>query len=121
MLSFKNMQEITSFVLLIGTTLSAVFVIVGGLLYLIQFGNQPTQFEWFTSGAYQFSIKEIGQLFLSFSSLNLIELGLILLVLTQALRLFLILFFYAVTGDMQYTFISFFILMVLLYSLVLRQ
>lgn len=121
MFSTKKMEELISMVLIIGTLLSAAFVIIGGTLYLLQNGSENVHTELLQNNAYPTSIKQIWIIALSFSPLGMIELGLLLLVATQILRVGLLAWFYAYIRDYRFTCMSLFILLMLLYSFVLRN
>jgi uncharacterized membrane protein len=110
------MQIIISFILLAGTLLSTALVTVGGTLYLLQSGNDNLQGQWLATNATYLSVRQIWQFALSFSPLGMIELGLLLLVATQTIRVALLCGFYAIIKDYKFFLISSFILAVLIYS-----
>lgn len=120
MLTSKKMQEVIGLVLLFGTLLSAVLVLVGGILYLIQNGTQSIHFALTPSSVYRNPVIQIGEIFRSFSPLGIVELGLLTLVVTQILRVALLFFFYATQRDYWFSFISLFIFLTLIYSLLWR-
>lgn len=121
MYSIKKMQEVLSVVLMIGILTSTALVLIGGIFYLSQFGSHTMQVEILQSNAYQTNIKQIWQSALSLSPSGIIELGLLLLVITQILRVALLTWFYAVLKDIWFTSFSVFILLVLIYSLIWRN
>lgn len=110
MLSIKQMDTIMSFILALGTLFSLLLVMTGGGLYLLQHGNEMMNTESLQTTIYPF-----------FSPLGMIKSGLVALIATQILRIGLLVWFYAVLRDYRFTFISFFILAVLLYSSFLRN
>lgn len=116
MWSVEKMEENIAIVLLFGTLLSAFLVLVGGVIYLFQYGNDPMQSELVITNMTPTNIKSIWAFALSFSPLGIIELGLLLLVATQTLRVALLCGFYAAMRDYRFFFISAFILAVLIYS-----
>lgn len=115
MLNTKRMEAAIGAMLLGGTLLSAGLVALGGILYLLRYGNQPIQSELNRSAAYAMTPESV-QTLASFSAVNLIELGLLCLVATQVLRVMLLVGFYAYLRDRWFTSISLFILVVLLVS-----
>lgn len=116
MFSVKKLQEIMGILLLIGISLSASLVCIGGLLFLWQHGGESIQTEWMQLSTAPINRSSIWQLAFSFTPLGMIELGLLLLVFTQIIRVALLCGFYAVIKDYWFTFISTFILCVLVYS-----
>jgi uncharacterized membrane protein len=105
-------------VLLAGTLFSMAVVLIGGIWYLSQFGNDNVQFELLRSMPKSRSIDEIWRVALSFTPLGIVELGLLLLVATQLLRVAMLCVFYAIIGDYGFTSISCFVLLVLIYSFI---
>jgi uncharacterized membrane protein len=120
MLQVKKIKEIMSLILTIGMLISVCFVLIGGCLYLLQFGNDTIQNELKPPTFYVTNVQLIWQQALVFSPLGLIELGLLALVGTQVVRVGLLVFFYSITKDYIFTLISLFILLTLLYSLFWR-
>jgi len=116
MLSIKKMQTMMGFILLVGTLLSTILVTLGGILYLLQSGSDSIQNEWLPIDATYMSIQQIWQFALSFSPLGMIELGLLLLVATQTVRVALLCWFYAMIQDYKFLIISSLILIMLIYS-----
>jgi uncharacterized membrane protein len=121
MLSIKKMQTLMSFILLTGTLLATALVMIGGILYLLQSGNDSIQNEWLPVHTSSLSIKQIWQFAFSFSPLGIIELGLLLLVATQTIRVALLCWFYTMIHDYKFVMISAFILILLIYSSFWRE
>ena len=120
MYSTQKMQDVISMLLIIGMLISVMIVAIGGTLYLLQHGNENLQTELLTAESGYHSIQQIWQIAFSFTPIGIIELGLLTLVATQILRVALLTWFYAVIRDYWFTGFSFFILVVLIYSSVLR-
>lgn len=116
MLTQQKMEELIGTVLLIGIALSLVLVCIGGAFYLWQYGGQPLHTELLQDDVFKASPIHILQLALSLTPLGIIELGLLILVATQIMRVALLLFFYIRLRDYWFILISVFILMILLYS-----
>lgn len=121
MLSTKKMEEIMGWLLTLGTLISAALVLIGGGVYLMQYGHTKIDISALQDHAQPTSIKQIWETALSFSPLGIVELGLLLLVATQILRVGLLAWFYAAIRDYRFTLISVFILLTLIYSFVLRN
>jgi|GEM_PF-1671248 uncharacterized membrane protein len=121
MLSTKQMEDIMSLLLIFGMLISAGLVTLGGAMYLYQHGMESLHTELLQAGGYHINIKLILKNALSFTPLGIIELGLLTLIGTQVLRVALLVWFYAFTRDTWFTFISVFILITLVYSLVWRH
>ncbi|TAK74140.1 MAG: DUF1634 domain-containing protein [Gammaproteobacteria bacterium] len=121
MYSVKKMEEVLSITLLIGILIAMALVVLGSILYLLQYGSDPLQVELLQTDATQTNIKKIGQAALTFSPAGIIELGLLVLVVTQFLRVAILTWFYAVTRDIWFTIFSGFILLVLIGSLIWRN
>lgn len=117
----KKMEANMALLLTIGTLISAILVIFGGILYLVQHGHEPVHFELLKDNTYQLSVKKIWHTAEAFSTLTIIELGLLLLVATQLFRVGLLTWFYLKIRDYWFTAISFFILLVLIYSFIWRN
>lgn len=121
MISTKKMENIIGLLLTIGMLFSAILVLIGGVLYLLQHGSDPMQTEVISSNAYQISIKHLWHRPQTFSAITIIELGLLALVATQILRVGLLAWFYTAIKDSKFALISFFILLMLIYSFVWRS
>jgi uncharacterized membrane protein len=121
MVSIKKMQALISILLLIGIFISALLVIIGGTLYLVQYGHNNWQTELLQADTYQLSVIHLWETALSFTPVGMIELGLLSLVATQILRVALLCWFYTAQRDYWFMFFTFFILLVLIYSSFLRN
>lgn len=111
----QRIQTWIGIVLLYGTLLSTGIVITGGIAYLMQTGGTPFQHELFQVQTTT-TVREIWQFAFSFTPLGLIQLGLLLLIATQALRVAMLGVFYAFMKDCKFACISLFIFVVLIYS-----
>lgn len=121
MLSTKQMEDVMSLLLMIGMLLSAGLVLLGGSLYLIQHGTETLHTELLQVNNYHITVELIWKNALALTPLGIIELGLLVLIGTQVLRVALLVGFYAFTRDVWFTVISLFILITLLYSLIWRH
>ena len=119
--STTNIQDKISLILLVGILAAIGLVFLGGIIYLFQVGNENLQMELLQSITYKTSLKQIISKALSLSPLGIIELGLMILVITQLLRIALLTWFYFIIRDYWFTVFSIFILSVLVYSLIWRN
>ncbi len=117
----KKLEEMIGLTLLFGILLSLILVLIGGILFLFQEGTQSLDQALLQIGNYHITVKQIWHTLLTFSPIGLIELGLYLLVMTQVLRVAMLVGFYGFIRDYWFTCISLFILVVLIYSLFLRS
>lgn len=116
MTNHRDMEIILGKLLLIGVLISAAFVLVGGILYLYQQGQDPTP-AWFYQPVHSgMSVDQLIREGLSLTPLGLINIGILLLVATQSFRVALLVFYYARIRDMKFALISGFILLMLVYS-----
>ena len=116
MLSPKQTQQMISWILTIGTLISAAFVLLGGVLFLMQVGSHHMQEEVLQSRVIFTSLPQIWSAAWHLSPLGIVELGVILLIATQVLRVLLLVAFYASIHDVMFTCISIFIFLALMYS-----
>lgn len=118
--SSAKMQSAVGIILLIGVLISLFLVCYGGISFLIAHGNEPMPLDVFRLNSYRTDFQLILGQAVSLSPLSIIEIGLIVLVATQLIRVILLTCFYALARDYWFTFFSFFILMILVYSLGIR-
>lgn len=116
----RSIEKKISLILLAGTLLSTAIVLLGGIWYLSQHGAEDMQFALLRSAPTPHSVAEVWQFALSFTPLGIVQLGLLILVATQLLRVAMLCFFYIKTRDYWFTLISCFVLLVLIYSFVWR-
>lgn len=119
--SSAHVEVTISRILLAGIIISTCLVLLGGCFYLWQHGTNLVNFETLRLPPQPTSFSAIISLATSFTPLGIIELGLLILVITQSIRVAILLIFYIVNKDYPFTFISLFILIILIYSLVWRR
>lgn len=115
MIKSNTIEKLISVLLLTGTLSSLIIVLIGGSWYLSEYGQNDMQFELLTVDNTTHTIQQIWQMALSFTSLGIIQFGLLLLVATQSLRVSLLCFYYLQKRDYIFSCISAFILFVLIY------
>jgi uncharacterized membrane protein len=105
--------------LLIGVLVSFVFVFIGGSLYLFRNGTDIVHYQSFHGEPKIYkSITDIFTDVLSLLPLALIQFGLLTLVIVQILRVGLTTWLFIQSHDKLFIYISLFIMLVLLYSLI---
>lgn len=119
--AYKKLQQAISKILLAGIFLSTLLVLTGGTVYLAQHGLEPMHYDLLQADASVISIAFLWQANTWLSPVGWIEAGLLVLVLTQILRVALLAYFYIVTHDKPFTYISGIILLVLVYSFIWRN
>lgn len=103
--------------LLIGLLISLLLTAVGGGLYLYRHGNEVTNYQVFQKETHPVTSRKIWKDALTLSPYGIIQLGILILVLTQLLRVALVAAYYFRIFDHKFMFLSLFILGVLIYSL----
>lgn len=116
----RRMEMIMSLLMRFGMMISVVIVMMGASLYLLHNGKMAMDIDMIQAIHYPGSLSQIWNDALSFSPFGLIELGILILVLTQALRVGLLVWFYALTRDFSFFMLSLFIFTILIYSLFFR-
>ena len=104
-------------ILQVGIFLSIVLVLLGGVMFLLAHGSEPIQDNVLLATNYNIDILTILQSPQRFSPIGFIELGLMVLVMAQILRVAMLCCYYTVIRDAWFMLFSFFILAVILYSL----
>lgn len=120
MAAIRKIEDIIGLVLLFGITLSAITVLIGGTLFLLQHGNETLQSELGQILIYPTTSRELWLIALSFTPIGIIELGLLMLVVTQILRVALLAWYYISIRDYWFILCCVFILAMLIYSLFWR-
>jgi uncharacterized membrane protein len=101
-----------------GVALSAAVVIIGGALYLLRHGAERPDYGVFRGEPAELrSLGGIVANILSFHSLGVIELGVLLLLATPVARVAFLVFGFLREGDYKYVAISFTVLMILLFTI----
>jgi uncharacterized membrane protein len=116
----KQSEYLIGIVLRLGLWLSVLIVLIGGTLYLLQNGHQIIPYHVFQASQNAFANKGIWGSF-SFTPEGIIQLGLLTLIITQILRIALLVWLFAEEKDYFFIMISVGILIVLIYSVFLRK
>lgn len=101
--------------LLVGIIISFIFIVFGGCLYLFQHGSDIANFQHFNGESILLTsfFGILADVF-SFSSRGIIQLGLLMLLFVQLLRVALTAWYFLKENDNLFTGISLFILSVLI-------
>ncbi|EKD71562.1 MAG: hypothetical protein ACD_46C00160G0003 [uncultured bacterium] len=121
MMSTSQLQKISSNILTWGMLLSTALVTFGGISFLFSYGMENLQDNILQANHYQISIWHIFKTISFASPINMIELGLACLVITQVIRVIFLFGYYIAIRDRYFIFISLFILLILIYSLFIRN
>jgi uncharacterized membrane protein len=114
----RRMESIIGAMLRVGVILSTVFVLGGGILYLIQFGaGRPEYGTFHGEPDWLSSVSGIVPGALEFDARSLIQLGLLLLIATPVARVLFSIFAFAAQRDRTYVAITLIVAGVLSYSL----
>ena len=113
----ERVELIIANLLRIGVIVSALVVLAGGILYLIEEGRAPVpNYHEFHEGQFR-TFGAILQDALALRSEGVIELGLLLLIATPVARVVFSVFAFARQRDYTYVLVTLIVLAVLLYSL----
>jgi uncharacterized membrane protein len=117
-LSDHQVEQLVGRLLQIGVLISAVVVIIGGLLIIAQHGSTVAVYSPFRGEpAYLRSLSGIFREARAFDSLAIAQLGLVLLIATPLLRVAFTLVAFAIQRDRTYVLITLIVLVILMYGL----
>lgn len=116
----ENYKLMISKVIIGAVLVAAVITGIGGIMHLWLHGHEIVSYQMFQGEPKPYtSFFGIWQTAFSFSAKGIMQLGLLLLVLGQIVRVLLTLFLFAKEKDYFFSFASLFILVVMLVSLFL--
>ena len=115
----EKIEQIVGNLLRAGVILSAVVVLCGGVLYLIQYGHAPADYRVFRGEPTDLkSVSGILRAAFALHSRGIIQLGLLLLIATPVTRVAFSIFGFAEEKDRMYVVFTVIVLLILLYSLI---
>ena len=115
----QKIENIVGNLLRAGVLLSAVVVLCGGILYLIQYGRAPADYRIFRGEPSDLkSVNGIVRYALALHSRGIIQLGLLLLIATPVARVAFSIFGFIEEKDRLYVVFTVMVLLILLYSLI---
>ena len=117
-----RLEKILGSVLLVGVLISASIVLFGGTIYLIRHGASPVHYRVFRGERSDLcSVEGILDDMKSFSGRGIIQMGLLLLVILQLIRVALTGVLFAVVRDRVFVAITTLVLAMLVYGLVFER
>jgi uncharacterized membrane protein len=103
-----------------GVLFATGIVMVGGVLYLIRYGNTPANYHFFHSEPTDFrSLEGVSSAVLSGRRRGIIQIGLLLLIATPIARVVFSLLAFMQQRNLTYIIVTMIVLSALMYSLVL--
>ena len=125
-LSEQQLEYLLSNLLKYGVLIASAVVLLGGILYLIHHGNEPAGYHFFQEEPSEFrSLAGVVKAVLSGSDAygglrlrGIIQLGLLLLIATPILRVFISLLVFLLQREFIYVIVTLLVLSSLIYSLV---
>ncbi len=117
--SEHQVEQFVGNLLRYGVIVATTVVVVGGILYLIRYGNKPANYEFFRGEPADFrSLEGVSTAVLSGRRRGIIQFGLLLLIATPIARVVFSLFAFVRQRDWTYIIITLIVLISLIYSLV---
>ncbi len=114
----ENFKLIISKLIIAIVIIATIVTCVGGIMYLWQHGHETISYQLFQGEPQPYtSFFGIWQSAFSFSAKGIMQLGLLLLVVGQAVRVLLTTWLFAKEKDYFFSFSSLFIFAVMMYSL----
>lgn len=117
--SEQQLEQLLSNLLKYGVLIASAIVLVGGVLYLIRYGAEPADYQFFRGEPSEFR-SPVGVVWAVFSGsrCGIIQLGLLLLVATPIARVAISLLAFLRQRDFTYVILTLFVLAGLIYSLI---
>jgi uncharacterized membrane protein len=117
--SEQQLEYLLSNLLKCGVLLASAVVLLGGILYLLNHGAEPTEYHFFRGEPSEFrSPAGVVTAVLSGSARGIIQLGLLLLIATPILRVIVSLFVFLLQREFIYVIVTLLVLASLTYSLI---
>jgi uncharacterized membrane protein len=102
---------------LVGLLLSILLTAAGGIFYLVEHGHEVNNYQFFQKEPTRSSSTKIWHDAIQFTPYGIIQMGILILILTQLLRVALLACHYLKIHDFKFVGFSLFLLAVLIYSL----
>ncbi|MBC7653930.1 MAG: DUF1634 domain-containing protein [Oligoflexus sp.] len=114
----KNLEVMMGNLLRYGVLLSGIIVLIGGIIYLIKYGNNSPNYTQFVGEPSSLTnVKSILIGVSGFHSRSIIQFGLLVLIATPVARIFLSIIGFILEKDYLYIFITLIVLSVVMFSL----
>jgi|GEM_PF-6676510 len=118
----KNLKKWLSLLLLFSIFLSLILVILGGLGFLAQHSQEDVSYQHFLPGADNLtSLRAIWEALITGQPLGLVQLGFLILVFAQIIRVLVLACFFWRSSEFILAISSFFIFLVITYSMLWRE
>jgi uncharacterized membrane protein len=113
----RSIEAILGNLLRIGVIIAGSIVIIGAVLFLVRHGFETPSYHIFKPDSFNLSdIRDLFRGITTFSSVSIMELGILLLIATPVLRVFFSVFAFAYEKDYMYVIFTFIVLTVLIFS-----
>ncbi|MBO3458391.1 DUF1634 domain-containing protein [Aetokthonos hydrillicola Thurmond2011] len=113
-----RIEQFVGNLLRFGVLFATTVVLVGGVLYLIRYGNNPANYRFFQGEPADFrSLEGVGTAVLSGGRRGIIQFGLLLLIATPVARVLFSLFAFVRQRNLTYIIVTLIVLAGLIYSL----
>ncbi|MEH2057561.1 MAG: DUF1634 domain-containing protein [Nostoc sp.] len=117
--SEQHLEYLLSNLMKYGVLISSAVVLLGGILYLIHHGAEPAGYHFFQAVSSEFRLPVgVVNAVLSGSDRGIIQLGLLLLIATPIIRVFISLLAFLLQREFIYVIVTFLVFSSLIYSLV---
>ena len=117
--SEHQIEQFIGNLLRFGVLCATSVVLLGGVLYLIRYGNSPANYQFFRGEPADFnSLEGVGTAVLSGRRRGIIQLGLLLLIATPIARVVFSLFAFVRQRDLTYVIVTLIVLTALIYSFI---
>lgn len=113
----ERLQLLIGKFLLAGLLITLIITIFGGAYYLFQHGEEINNYRIFQKEPRGYSSIQIWQNAFTFSAAGIIQLGILILILTQLFRVALTAWYFFRLKEQKFVWLSLFILAILIYSL----
>jgi len=118
----EKIKAAISLVLSLGTLLAVIFVVSGATFYLLQQGQKPISYQAFSTTSHTYTaIRPIILGAFNLEPFALIFLGFLSLVFSQILRVLILGFFFLKSSEYLLALSSFFIFIILIYSMLWQK
>lgn len=112
----EHLQAVMGRILQISLWISLLVTAFGGVYYLVEHGHEVNDFFIFQKEPYAATPLKIWRDALTLSPYGIIQLGILLLILTQILRVALVAWYYLKLHNLNFVWLSLFILALLIFS-----
>ncbi|BDI19178.1 hypothetical protein ANSO36C_49800 [Nostoc cf. commune SO-36] len=115
----QQLEYLLSNLMKYGVLIASAVVLLGGILYLIHHGTEPAEYHFFRAEPLEFrSPVGVVKAVLSGSNRGIIQLGLLLLIATPIVRVFISLLAFLLQREFIYVIVTLLVMASLIYSLV---